>query len=75
MIGLWVIWLVDRLFSVLADWSIGSSAGLSVGRLAGQSVISSIRWLVSSLASLSFIQLVTSSILMFVGHSCCRVFH
>ena len=73
--GDWFVgWLVHRFFSGLADCSVGSSAGLSFGRLAGRSVISSVRWLVNPLANLSFIQLVTSSILMFVGHSCCRVF-
>jgi len=37
-------------------------------------VISSVRWLDSRLASLSFIQSVRSSFRMFVGHSCCHVF-
>jgi len=75
-LGDWFVgWLLDRLFRGLVDWSVGSSAGLSFGRLFRRSVISSVRWLVTPLASLSFIQLVTSSILMFFGHSCCRVFH
>jgi len=68
-------WLVDSWFSGLVDWSVGSSAGRSFSRLFGQSVFSSVRWLVSQLTSLSFIQSVISSFLMFVGHLCCCVFH
>jgi len=80
---MWVVWLVaglgdwyvgllvDRLFSGFVDWSVGSLAGLFFSRLAGWSVISSVRWLVSP----SFILSVSSSILIFVGHSCCCVFH
>ena len=74
MIGLWIGWLVDRLFSGLVDWSVSPSAAPSFGQLVGRSVISSVTWLVSQLASLSFIQLVSSSFLTFVGHSCCHVF-
>jgi len=36
-------WLVDRWFSGLIDWSVGSSAGRSFIRLVGQSLFSSVR--------------------------------